>query len=205
MKGIAFDIVFQNTDPDEALFAETLKKYKNVVIASSYTRSTTCQKDTNGRYETCDGVPRSVYKDAIWGMVNLSSTGDRRVMRYDISDIAYASWRSSSVVDTLALALYTSTQDAATKHFTPGQMYLTPFFGGPNSYASIDFTDILTMPLGALIQNFSGKYVFIGESGTMIHDAHISPVSGTSMDGVESHAHLLDGLLQGRIPHEMQK
>ncbi len=32
----------------------------------------------------------------------------------------------------------------------------------------------------------------------MIHDSHISPVTGTLMDGVESHAHVLDGLLQGR-------
>lgn len=32
----------------------------------------------------------------------------------------------------------------------------------------------------------------------MIHDSHISPVTGTLMDGVESHAHVLDGILQGR-------
>lgn len=61
------------------------------------------------------------------------------------------------------------------------------------------------MPLGELIQNFSGKYVFIGESGTLIHDAHTSPVSGTQMDGVETHAHLLDGLIQGHIPQSVAK
>jgi CHASE2 domain-containing sensor protein len=46
---------------------------------------------------------------------------------------------------------------------------------------------------------FGGKYVFIGEAGSFIHDAQISPVTGTMMDGVESHAHFLDGLLQKRF------
>lgn len=43
-----------------------------------------------------------------------------------------------------------------------------------------------------LIKNFAGKYVFIGESGTAIHDSIVSPVTGTQIDGVESHAHFLD-------------
>ncbi len=49
-----------------------------------------------------------------------------------------------------------------------------------------------------LIANFAGKYVFIGESGTIIHDQLVSPVNGRLMDGVESHAHFLDGILQKR-------
>jgi CHASE2 domain-containing sensor protein len=50
-----------------------------------------------------------------------------------------------------------------------------------------------------LIANFSGKYILIGESGTLIHDSIISPVTGTLMDGVELHAHFLDGLLQNKM------
>lgn len=37
----------------------------------------------------------------------------------------------------------------------------------------------------------------------MIHDAHISPLTGELMDGVDTHAHLLDGFLQNRLPKEM--
>lgn len=114
VKGIAFDIVFQNADPDEDAFATVLKKYKNVVIASTYERGTVCKKDADGKYETCDGVPRSVYSDAHWGMVNLDATGDRRVMRYDISDTTYASWKTPSTLDTLALALYSSNPPTST-------------------------------------------------------------------------------------------
>ncbi len=50
-----------------------------------------------------------------------------------------------------------------------------------------------------LINHYSGKYIFIGESGTLIHDSIISPVTGTQMDGVELHAHFLDGLLQNKM------
>lgn len=47
--------------------------------------------------------------------------------------------------------------------------------------------------------NFAGKYILIGESGTLIHDSLISPVTGTLMDGVELHANFLDGLLQNKM------
>ena len=48
------------------------------------------------------------------------------------------------------------------------------------------------------MEAFSGKYVFIGEGGSILHDQYISPVTGKMMDGVDSHAHLFDGILQGR-------
>lgn len=36
VKGIGFDIIFQNSDPDQNEFARTMKKYKNIVIGASY-------------------------------------------------------------------------------------------------------------------------------------------------------------------------
>ena len=35
MKGIGFDIVFENTDPDEEAFRATLASYPNIVIATT--------------------------------------------------------------------------------------------------------------------------------------------------------------------------
>jgi len=66
VKGIAFDIVFQNADPEEEKFAETLTKNKNIVIASMDGEGAKCILDTTTPYETCDGLPRSVYSGAIW-------------------------------------------------------------------------------------------------------------------------------------------
>ena len=34
VKGIAFDIIFQNSDPDETSFVDTLKKNNNIVLAT---------------------------------------------------------------------------------------------------------------------------------------------------------------------------
>jgi CHASE2 domain-containing sensor protein len=34
-RAIGFDIVFQNKDPDEGAFRDTLEKYKNIVIATT--------------------------------------------------------------------------------------------------------------------------------------------------------------------------
>lgn len=53
VKGIAFDIVFQNKDPDEEKFAETMKKYTNVVIATT-TENGECSKDQDSVYVTCE-------------------------------------------------------------------------------------------------------------------------------------------------------
>ena len=65
------------------------------------------------------------------------------------------------------------------------------------------FSDVLSMSRVELIHHFANKYVFIGESGTLIHDSLISPVTGTRMDGVETHAHFLDALLQNKILTEV--
>lgn len=76
---------------------------------------------------------------------------------------------------------------------------MNPFFGPPGSYPSISFADVLNMSRVQAIATFRNKYVLVGESGTAIHDAFVSPVTGTMMDGVESHAHFLDGILQEKM------
>ena len=55
------------------------------------------------------------------------------------------------------------------------------------------------MKKSSMMASFSGKYVLIGESGTAIHDSITSPVTNTQMDGVEMHAHYLDGILQDKM------
>lgn len=111
----------------------------------------------------------------------------------NIHDTAYNSWLGKDTIHTLASVLsgYTGSYDRET--------ILTPFFGIPGVYPSISLSDFFSLSKIDLIKNLAGKYVFIGESGTLIHDAYTSPVTGTMMDGVESHANLLDGFLQDRF------
>jgi hypothetical protein len=36
VRGVAFDIMFQNADADEGVFADTIAKYDNIVIGAQY-------------------------------------------------------------------------------------------------------------------------------------------------------------------------
>ena len=203
VKGIAFDIVFQNADlwktsdgsTEEEKFAQTLVQYPNIVIATTNGKEEKCYKDTAWTYETCDGKPRSVYKDAKLWYIGIAESGDRKIVVQDISNIAGKEWLE---VDTLSLALYKTNIDIHPTPFIKGESVLTPFFWPAGTYPSISLSEVLAMPKVQKVSNFAGKYVFIGESGTIIHDQFISPVSGTFMDWVEFHAHFLDGILQSR-------
>lgn len=210
VKGIAFDIIFENADESEWEFAKVLEKYKNIVIAAGYQPDPKCVKDQSGSTMNCSGVPRSVYKHAKWWLVNISSKdGIERPISESFLDMPYASWKlgtgktikaSDGYLYSLPIAfqfavLWLSGSSVEGQRFSE----LNPYFGPPGSYPSMSFIDALEMGRASTIQTFSWKYVFIGESGAAIHDSFTSPVSGTSMDGVEWHAHYLDGILQEKI------
>jgi adenylate cyclase len=209
VKGIAFDIIFQNADSEEEKLADTMKRYQNIVIAMMSYRWWECVPDIVGSWITCPGVPRSVYNDTLWWSVDME-TAYSRALQVDISgdSIPYRSWKiwtgaSIKLEDTrihsLPVALWRQLHTGSMVMPTRENIYLNPYFGPPNAYPSISFVDVLDMSRLDLIRTFAGKYVFIWESWTAIHDAIISPVTWTMMDGVESHAHFLDGLLQNKM------
>jgi len=205
VRWIAFDIVFANKDPQEQDFANTMKDAKNVVIAAALNEHNfSCIADEWSDIRTCSGIPRSVYKDVPWGSINLSWVSDRRNIVTDISWKEYGSWKSNTMIDTLPLALYRISGGVYTGTLSPDRYYMNPFFGNPNTYPSISFSDVLGMSKVDLVRNFADKYVFIGENGTLIHDEVVSPVSDTMMAWVETHAHMLDGLLQNRLQSQLE-
>jgi CHASE2 domain-containing sensor protein len=78
VKGIAMDIIFQNPDPDEEKFATTLQSLPNVVIARM--RETgTCRPDADGKYQVCEGIPRSVYVGVSQGLIDVDPRVDRKL------------------------------------------------------------------------------------------------------------------------------
>lgn len=83
---------------------------------------------------------------------------------------------------------------------------LNPYFGGANSYKTVSFISLLRNADNDQMRRiFSGSYVLIGESGTLIHDSTYNPVDNSYMAGVESHAHFLDGLLQDKMLKRMNE
>lgn len=148
----------------------------------------------------------------------MALTADRRIGKFDISGTPYADWKVESLIDTFALALYKKTLSgsiapAQTNPFSfmlgtwknassiTTDEVLSPFFGGPDIYSSVSLADVLSMSKVDLINIFHDTVVIVGESGTKIHDAVISPITGTNMSGMETHANFFDGLEQGKIPH----
>ncbi|MCB9805056.1 CHASE2 domain-containing protein [Candidatus Peribacteria bacterium] len=75
------------------------------------------------------------------------------------------------------------------------------FFHAPEKYPSYSLIDVLDNKVDPAL--FRDKFVLIGEYGTLIHDAHFSPIDhNIAMPGVEFHANMLDGILQGKFLRE---
>lgn len=154
MKGIAFDIIFQNKDPDEERFSEVLKNSKNSVIASTIDVCTPyntpikvleelkrvqsdfevmaycdnidyfgsileqkykendlikfhpakCVMDEDGKYNTCEGIPRSVYEKVSWGLASMEGSGDRKIPYYTI--LSGSALSVDKFIPTLGTAVY---------------------------------------------------------------------------------------------------
>jgi hypothetical protein len=76
VRGIAFDIVFQNPDPEEATFVTTLQRYPNIVIGTSIERkngTTNCVTDPTTGAMNCEWFPRNNYTAVSWGFIDTSS------------------------------------------------------------------------------------------------------------------------------------
>ena len=245
VKWIAFDIIFQNKDPYEELFADTIKKYDNIVIwtttdictpsnipeetidffkknRSDFSIQAFCDTDYNtsfikkqythgeykmdfpecfadswGKYLNCTWTPRSIYNDIRWWILEMEESRDRRKTSVNIlSGVLFPQWK---YLTTLSLWLY--------KWINPlphNSMVLQPFFWPEKIYPEYSLGKLLELAQTPsnkinLVTTFAWKYIFVGESSKSIQDKHRSPVTWELMDGVEFHAHFLDGILQNRF------
>ncbi len=195
VKWVAFDIIFQNVDPDEQAFALTMKKYGNIVIARGG-----C--DQNG----CGLSPLPVYSDVPQWSVAMQFRGDKYYdwwVNDSFLNLAHTLFNLPNYLTKKERDFIESRREPSVEQLlwnkSMDTVKLTPYFGLPNTYSGSSLIQVLKMSKVDLVTNFSGKYIFIWESGTEFHDQFVSPVSGTMIDGVESHAHILDGFLQNRI------
>lgn len=78
VKAIGIDIIFQNRDEYEKQFAEELRKYDNIVLATQLDSGWgSCQKDNINESNDvigCENSPRSIYTGTTWGFVNNPDT-----------------------------------------------------------------------------------------------------------------------------------
>ncbi|MBX9808861.1 CHASE2 domain-containing protein, partial [Candidatus Gracilibacteria bacterium] len=210
-------------------FAKTLKRYKNIVIGATYDsaredKSTACVNDKGNGMITCKGFPQVTYASVPWGLVDVGSYNSEtsikdnegafsRRTQYDIftkniakgSESTPGAWKNNLGLSTELYSLATemvrlNQPNILTRKEFRNPSIINPYFGAPGTYPSYSMIDVLlSTSTGELERMFRGKYVLIGESGTFIDDKVISPVTNTRMDGVELHAHFLDGLLQDKM------
>jgi len=74
---------------------------------------------------------------------------------------------------------------------------LVPYRGPQGSFPHISATDVLSGRAGHY--PLQGAIVLVGTSAAGLRDSRVTPV-GESFDGVEIHANLIAGMLDGRIP-----
>lgn len=201
VRAIGIDIIFTNTSEDESVLADTLQYHKNVVIWAHI-----------GAWEDSEQVlPNALFSGATWGMIN--------IQRYSklASRIVPARWFSGSIIESMSIALYrkylsdTSPIQHGDTHsyiLNPlrqiplsSGLILIPFFHLPEWYESYSLIDVLEDRVPASV--FAGKIVLVGEYGTLIHDAYLSPIEPNKpMPWVEFHANMLDALITGRFLEE---
>ena len=229
VKGIGFDIIFQNNDADQQEFAKSLKRYKNIVIGASYSsawedKSTACVNDKWNGIITCKWFPQVTYASVPWWLVDVGNFNSEkgikdndgafsRKTQYDIftknpakwSESTPGAWKKNLGLSTELYSLATemvrlNQPNILTRKEFRNPSIINPYFGAPWTYPSYSMVDVLSSTnTWELERMFRGKYVLIGESWTFIHDNITSPVTNTKMDGVELHAHFLDGLLQNKM------
>lgn len=72
------------------------------------------------------------------------------------------------------------------------------YIGGPNSYKTYSFVDVLNGPVDARV--FKNKLVLVGATAPDLHDAQTTPTSGNNpMAGVEIQANAVQTILDGRF------
>ncbi len=217
-RGIAFDIIFQNPDEYESLFAEKIANSRNTVIATGKPTQTFQQMNANSTWwkidpclktwyeKICPITPRAIYKKNRWGHIQTNHI--QRLIGYDATQVDAQKWKyagmkvspNDTIIYTLPLALVQETELPAVnwlkKHAK--KYVLEQYMGPAGSYPRISMADFLWDPekYKEIIQD---SYIFIGESGETLHDLVVSPVNETMMSWVETHAHFLDAIIQNKI------
>lgn len=200
-RAIGLDIVFTNASEDESIFTQVLQNNKNVVIWARIG----IEKDSE------QILPRLAFSGTTWGMVNIQRHGK---LASRITPYQFLSW---SIIEAMSIAVYRkymsdtfqfSNNNSSSYVLNPlrkiplnNGLILIPFFHLPEWYPSYSLIDVLEdhIPTSA----FSGKIVLVGEYGTLIHDAYLSPIDPNKpMPWVEFHANMIDSLLTGKFLEE---
>lgn len=203
---IGFDILFSSRKETESdlLFAETCKKYGNVVAGFSYvfTREVTSDEEGNLSIDKMAVQERvlpyeELYQSTDNGFVNALMDEDDSIIR---STFLYYDEKDGSQVKSFSSAVYEKYMEAQGKkavYPTEENSINFRYSGNPGDYENVSLVDVLdgTVPPEA----FDGCIVLVGAYAAGMLDAYFVPVDrAKQMYGVEIHANVIQALMEGK-------
>lgn len=204
VKAIGIDIIFANRSEDADVLRQTLEKYKNIIIGAKIGN-----QDGDAKSQV---LPLPIYSGAHWGAI------DVHLSKNVVNKIQPIYTLSGQTIESMSIGLYRASigDNKSLSKFEWWKYIINPlrslpinsewsalirFFRPPEGYPSYSLIDVLEDRIDPGV--FRDKLVLIGEYGTLIHDAHFSPIDhNIAMPGVEFHANMLDGILQGKFLRE---
>jgi HD-GYP domain-containing protein (c-di-GMP phosphodiesterase class II)/CHASE2 domain-containing sensor protein len=192
-RAVGLDILMTEPSPDDALLGEAIRRHGRVVLAAEIRRGLEAASPPaplagapRGHVYVepgTDGIAREVFH-------TISASG---AVLPSFASVLYGIVRGAELPRT---ALPPRPRGAAT--LLQRDRMDIDFYGGPGTYEAIPVGDILA---GVFPPSFfKDKIVLVGVTATGLEDRLMVPFTGdrNTMAGVEIHAHILNGLLDGR-------
>ena len=209
---VGFDILLSSEKDAETdkEFAETCKKYGNVVCGFSYVFSKELQEDANGNLiENSMTVkeqvlPYKALRDVVdTGFVNALMDDDDSFIRS-----SFLTFKESEDVTTTSFSMkvyekYKESQ-GRTLCFPSGGIIDFRYSGNPGDYENVSLIDVLegNVPASA----FDDCIVLVGAYAAGMMDSYFVPVDRSSqMFGVEIHANVIQAIMEGKTLENVNK
>ncbi len=198
-KVIGLDLLMINEKgPEDALLVQACRDYPNVVLATNLVFSREIEGGAGDYWVDAQHIARveepfAALKPYVnQGFVNTSlDSRDDHVRWVPLQKESYISFAA-------AVAL-----QADPALVLPGEGMLLDYCGGPGSYETLSMIDVLEGRVPAAA--FRNSIVLVGVCAAGMGDSYLVPTGrGAMMYGVEIHANILQGLLEGRRLRQME-
>jgi adenylate cyclase len=198
---VGIDIAFPEPSirgpEDDQKLAEALARAGNVILAAPMT----IVRDSAYMKEDLNAPIKSLRERAAgFGYTNFALENDASIRTSELSRQF-----QNQEIPSFPLAIYqVAIKRGLNAQPLKDRTFLINFRGGPHSFQTIPYYQVLRGEVGADV--FRDKIVLVGATSPLLHDVFPAPFAAHGdMAGVEIHANVLENLVQGislqRMPH----
>lgn len=210
---VGFDILLSSEkDPEtDKEFAETCKKYGNVVCGFSYVFSKELQEDANGNLiensmTVKDKVlPYKGLREVVeTGFVNALMDNDDSFIRSSFLSFKESEELVAKGFSAKVYEKYMESQGLEISYPTDSSVMNFRYSGNPGDYENVSLIDVLegNVPASA----FDDCIVLVGAYAAGMMDSYFVPVDRSSqMFGVEIHANVIQAIMEGKTLENVNK